>query len=386
METPAIVIPCYQRPGSLRRLLDSLLRADYGERSEVPLVLSLEGEATSEVREVARALNWPHGKKRLIEHRARKGLAQHILSCGDLTEEYGSVIILEDDLLAARPFYRWACEALTFYANEPQVGGISLWSPNRSETAFRGFTPMADGYDNFFAQFPSSWGQAWTRDQWRAFRRWLMSRGEQTATDPRVPPIVRGWPEDSWKKGFCAYQVDRQRYFVFPRISQTALFGELGAHHLGENLRHRPSLALTWATPRLARLDQSEAIYDACLQPLPGTLKAWQPHLRDYDFEVDLNGDKDAAAIKAPYCLTCRAPTDSICSFGAALVPDEMNIIHAIPGNAFGLCPTSQRLPEIPAAERLRRMRAGEMLPFARGLLSLEVRAWFERFGNGSKS
>ena len=59
---PAVVVMAYNRPDSLRRLLESLLRASYPD--EVPLVISIDKSKTDTVRKLAESFDWPFAKKR----------------------------------------------------------------------------------------------------------------------------------------------------------------------------------------------------------------------------------------------------------------------------------------------------------------------------------
>ena len=97
MHHPAIVVVTYNRPDSLMRLLGSLTKARYPVG--VPLIISIDGGDNREkqVVKIAEEFPWPHGKKEVICHEKNLGLRKHILSCGDLTERYDSVIVLEDD-------------------------------------------------------------------------------------------------------------------------------------------------------------------------------------------------------------------------------------------------------------------------------------------------
>jgi len=108
---PAIVVVGYNRPKALERLLRSIHDADYSDYSDISLVISLD-KGPSEVRDIASSFLWRYGPKRLIIHEARLGLRSHILSCGDLSQTYRTVIILEDDLVVSPAFYDYAVQSV----------------------------------------------------------------------------------------------------------------------------------------------------------------------------------------------------------------------------------------------------------------------------------
>lgn len=98
---PAIVVVAYNRPLSVTRLLNSLSKAKYLV-DNITLVISIDFENSDKHREVVKVVNdfeWKHGQKQIIQYEKNIGLKNHIISCGDLTEVYGSIILLEDDLV-----------------------------------------------------------------------------------------------------------------------------------------------------------------------------------------------------------------------------------------------------------------------------------------------
>ena len=131
------------------------------------------------------------------------GLRKHILACGDLSVEYGSVILLEDDLYVSPFFYEYTQQALSFYENDDIIAGISLYRQPYEETTYHPFEPLCDNSDVFFLQFPSSLGQAWTKKQWQLFKEYYDKDPDPSAV--AVPRKILHWPKTSWKKFFCSY-------------------------------------------------------------------------------------------------------------------------------------------------------------------------------------
>ena len=191
-----IVIPCYNRVDSLNRLLVSLEGANYlGE--EVDLIFSIDYSGINNIRYLAESFQWEFGSKKIILHPSNIGLKQNILSCGDLVDEYDAVIVLEDDLYVAKDFYNYAKQAAYYYLNNDNIAGISLFSYKYTEIGFYQFYPFQDNYDTFFIQWPSSWGQLWTKRQWHSFRSWLSLN--KSLEDINIPASVKLWTH-SWKK------------------------------------------------------------------------------------------------------------------------------------------------------------------------------------------
>jgi len=133
---PAIVVPAFARAAALDRLLASLARAHYPDGG-VHLVISLDGGATPDVVACARAFEFPAGTAEVVEREHRLGLREHILWCGDQTERFGSVIVLEDDLLVDPWFYVYAQHALAEYDGEEAIAGIALFAPKYVENKLK---------------------------------------------------------------------------------------------------------------------------------------------------------------------------------------------------------------------------------------------------------
>lgn len=344
--SPAVVVIAFDRARPLARLLRSLGAAHYPPRDAAgqgtPLIISIDHSDAAEVVRLAEEFHWPHGEKEIIRHATRLGLREHVLRCGDLALRHGAVIVLEDDLTVAPGFYDYARQALAFYAGDESIAGLSLY--NYQLHPFAGvpgcdvrFDPLHDGHDNWFGCFASSWGQCWTAAQWSGFRSWLEERPTHAAFSPKLPSCVRNWPASSWKKLFHQYQVESARYFVFPRVALSTNWGDAGTHLRGDTARFQAPLlcgAMRW---RFSRLAESRSIYDAHMEIEPRCLQAVVPALHEFCFDVDLMAVKDAPAVTAPFVLTLRAIAPAVRTFGLALHPPELNVIHDVPGDTLKL-------------------------------------------------
>lgn len=226
-QQPVIVVVAFNRPQALKGLLNSLLAAQY-PIADVPLVIAIDGGGDPAVVAMAEAFQWPHGTKTIKKQPTQLGLKPHILACGRLTQEYGSIILLEDDLEVAEGFYPFAMDALATYGADDLVAGISLYSYATTEIDFSDFNAPSNSLDCYLMQFPSSWGQAWTAGQWQGFETWL---GTNANPDfGKLPPFIQRWGKHSWKKLFALYLVATEKYFVYPKASFTTNKGYAGTH------------------------------------------------------------------------------------------------------------------------------------------------------------
>ena len=333
MHNPAIVIAAYNRPHSLRRLLDSIGKAQFPS-GEIALVISIDKSEVGEVEQLAKAFNWTFGEKRVLAHENHLGLKEHILKCGDLTKEYGSIILLEDDLVVAPPFYDYASKALHYYNGERQVAGISLYSYKMVESCYSPFQAIEDGSDVYFMQVPSSWGQAWTPEQWEGFRLWFKTH-LQINKEEMIPPYVKEWSESSWKKHFFRYLIGEGKYFVYPRASFTSNFGDEGTNATTKGLYQVP-LQMNAKEYQFKTYKESLAIYDAYFEMESRILNKLTNELSGYKYTVDTYGTREFSRFFNGYVLTVRKGMNPEKTYGLTMFPAILNIIYGVKGNELG--------------------------------------------------
>ena len=341
---PAIVVVAYNRPRSLERILYSLSKTQ--KINDVKLIISIDNNEPENlnVKEIAEKYNWPFGKKEVIYRKSRMGLRKHILECGDLSQKYGSVIVLEDDLFVSPYFYDYAVQALEFYENDQHINGISLYRYPYEDMTDLPFIPISDDSDVYFMQFPSSLGQAWSSNHWNNFREWLSK--EPVLESIRISPQALSWPETSWKKYFNAFLVDSDTYFVFPRFSLTTNFNDPGTHkEMLINHKGQVSLLLTDRQYKFIEFSASNTKYDAHFELASDTVKKFCPELGEYDFEMDLYGLKLPDLIDTPYVITSKPSKKKIMGFKRALKPHDLNVLMNLKGEELVLCKKEDLLP-----------------------------------------
>ena len=227
---PAIVVPAFRRSNSLRRLLRSISEALISDTPDV--IISLEGGATPEVIREAERFATEYKNTRILRHEERLGLRNHIIKCADFSLEYGSVIILEDDLMVDPQFYKYSVDAMCYYAQASNIAGFALYSPEYNEFAGLPFRPMYNGFDTYLMRTPCSWGQAWTSTQWTKFRNWYLGADQKIINATKIPFSMKDWPESSWKKYYAAYISANSLDFVYPYRSLATNCGDDGGTHM----------------------------------------------------------------------------------------------------------------------------------------------------------
>ena len=164
METAPIILFTYNRPAHTRRALESLRRNALAAESELFVYSdAARDEADREaVAEVRRIIHDARGFKavHIVERDENQGLARNIIDgVTRVTDQYGRVIVLEDDLVVAPHFLRFMNDALETYKDEPQVGHIQACD----------FTDDPSLPDTFLIKFTGSWGWATWKRAWQHF-------------------------------------------------------------------------------------------------------------------------------------------------------------------------------------------------------------------------
>ena len=364
MYRPAIVAVGYDRPEALKRLLTSIESAVYAEDVRPVLVISIDKSGNDDVVNVARKFEYSHGDKVVIERPERMGLREHVLTCGDLTEEYGSIIVLEDDIFVAPCFYEYACNALDISDEDDRIGAISLYNHLFNVHKRDSFCAIDDGYDNYYLQLASSWGQAYTKKQWSGFRKWYEANKERDLKDPFVPANVSGWSDRSWLKYYIVYLIETGRYCLYPRVSFTTNFGDVGSHAVKPETDLQVPICGSRRHPycNFSLTGSSRAVYDSFFEPVGITedekvcLGALDRINDDNTLLVDLYDTKPVkemiASKRYRYVLSSKSlPYRVVRSFARQMRPVDANVVYEISGNDFHLYDVSKKA-DMPAKER----------------------------------
>ncbi len=324
----AVVIVGYNRPYALQRLFQSIANADYTDWLNISLIISIDFSGNNQCEVLAQNFEWKYGTKKVIAHTENLGLKNHIIQCGSFTDEYDAIILLEDDLFVAPGFYSFSRQAYTFYKDDERIAGIGLYSYPYNEFAYCPFEPIQDSYDNYFLQVPCSWGQMWTKNQWRSFIKYANAT-QRDETDIFLPEAALSWDaSSSWKRSFFKYMVEAGKYFVYPRISLTTNFGDMGQHYDAPVLVWQASLLVGNKRFTFSSLQDSLSIYDPFFE-LDGVA-----HKRitdtDIDISYDLNGIKPLHKIKTKYLVSSKECKNAQKKYASSFYPFENNVLFNI--------------------------------------------------------
>lgn len=243
MALAPIVLFVYNRPWHTRQTLEALAKNELADQSELFIYADGPKENASEeqlkniqeVREIIRENKWCK-EVHIIESGKNKGLADSII-CGvtEIINQFGKVIVLEDDIVTSKGFLKYMNEGLEYYFSDSFVAGISGFKyPSNDKICEVHFLPIA-----------SSWGWATWERQWSStifnsvrLLRSISNQKSESKFDFGYFPFLNILEEqvsgkvNSWAIQFYANIYLQKQCFVFPSVSmvQNIGFGFSGTH------------------------------------------------------------------------------------------------------------------------------------------------------------
>ncbi|GFI22644.1 hypothetical protein IMSAGC011_01420 [Lachnospiraceae bacterium] len=325
-----IVVIGYKNEAGVVRLLNALGKADY-ENEYIPLIISIDKSDDNNVIKEAQNFYWDFGDKHIMTFPKQMGLRNHVLHCGDYLNDYNldAIVVFEDDMMPSRNFFSFVKACTEKYIEIDNIAGISLYTHCINFTTGDRFIPITCDGDNYFFQCPQSRGQVWFKKQWNEFREWYKSQGK-LESEYLIPSAVTSWPDTSWLKYHIKYCIEKNKYFVYPYISYSTCFGDVGEHvKVQNNMLHVPLSNKHSKSFELIEFNGNALKYDAFFEN-QSLYRYCDVHKND--LLVDLYCDHTATNRR--YLLTKKnLPYRVKGSWGGNMIPHELNIVYDIPGN-----------------------------------------------------
>lgn len=188
-------------------------------------------EKIIQVREYIKSID---GFKKITikESPLNKGLATSIIDgVSEVMNLYGSVIVLEDDLITSPNFLKFMNEGLNFYKDNSSIFSISGYSMD---------LPSLKKYDKdyYLGVRASSWGWAtWSRSwididwyikDYKDFKHSFKAKKEFRKGGSDAPRMLANQMSkkiDSWAIRWCYNQFKRNQYTIFPTLSKVVSIG-----------------------------------------------------------------------------------------------------------------------------------------------------------------
>ncbi len=256
MATAPVALFVYNRPEHTRKTLESLMANQLA--SESNLFIFADGakpgasekvlKDVQETRKVIREKKWC-GKVIIFESEVNKGLAQSIIEgVSKIVDEFGKIIVLEDDLLSSPFFLKFMNDALSVYETSTDVACISGYI-----YPVKGNLPAS-----FFIKGADCWGWATWKRAWNIFEkdgskllqqleeRSLISEFDFAGSYPFAKMLKDqiGAKNDSWAIRWYASAFLTNRYCLYPGESLIQNIGIDGSGtHSGDSKKWQVNLS-----------------------------------------------------------------------------------------------------------------------------------------------
>lgn len=162
-----IVLFVYNRPDHTRQTVEALQKNEIASESELFIYsdAAKNENAVAKVNEVREYISSIDGFKNItiIKREKNWGLANSIIDgVTKIVNEYGKIIVLEDDLVTSPYFLKFMNEALEVYEDEKRVWHVSGWN----------YPIETDGLDDVFMwRLMNCWGWATWADRWQYYEK-----------------------------------------------------------------------------------------------------------------------------------------------------------------------------------------------------------------------
>lgn len=299
------------------------------------IYFSLDGGASSEVKEYVSSLVWELGSKKLIQHELNLGVDQHTLKVLKMMDEIGDALIIEDDVRLSPYAFNYIASCVDVLDQE-QVKGLSLYRYTFKEEDHFPFELLPNDEFLYYQQRSSSNSCFYKAKDIREYLQFVAEE-DIDYTDFSLPKNVMSWSSEIWEKSFYCYLIYTNGFLAFPRYSLATDYGEFGVHMKKEINRYIHHSPLYLSDDFNSKpLEATKNCYDAFYEILPSKLKdVLDPEF--IDVTIDIYGAKDLEKIHTKYVLSSKPSTKPIKSWGRVLKPELSNLLFNEAGSHFSL-------------------------------------------------
>ena len=180
LRTPVMVV-AFNRPAMLKETLSNLSRCENLGDREIHLYVDGPRNVADEskIRAVVDvAMKWGRDLRIKIRNANLGGVPNMIAAVSEMLEQYGRVIIIEDDILVSQSFLTFMDDALSRYENNPKIWAINGYVDPKMTM------PRQYKKDYFLAPRHSAWGWGTWKDRWAAvdfeIKDWTTMRSDES--------------------------------------------------------------------------------------------------------------------------------------------------------------------------------------------------------------
>ena len=238
-----IIVFAWRRADSLKRLMDSLKKADYMDY-QIKLQFHIDFKPTEEVEKYTEKFEWPFGEKTILLRTKSFGLERMVTKSWQARNDKEFVFFFEDDIEVNSKYFQFALEIMKkkpeIINKDSDFVGIALTTPKYDEVNLNHsiWTPETNGNQLILLQQPCSWGALYFPWKWRKFLSYYRSRRQRTnkvVDDIKVIPKSCVWDwKKSWKKYLMEMMVIEGYLMIYPSLPRQESFSvhhqEIGEH------------------------------------------------------------------------------------------------------------------------------------------------------------
>jgi len=271
-----VVIFVYNRYHQAKLCIESLSKNSIAQDSDVYIFSdgkkdSDKTDKVNQVRDYIDSLVGNNVFKNLHIEKSdhNKGLAESVIyGVNCIIEQYGNIIVLEDDLVTSTDFLQYMNDALTFYENNNKIWSISGYTYD-----FK--IPNYHNHDIFLAYRACSWGWATWKNRWKVTDWEVKDFNELITKKTMQKQFLRGgydtvrtlkdWVDgnnDSWAIRWCYTQSKLDMLTVYPiqsRVSNIG-FGKDGTHYSKEEPKFHTDLEHGCKKCKFENIEMDEVI------------------------------------------------------------------------------------------------------------------------------
>ena len=162
-----IILFVYNRPEHVKKTISALQKNELADQSDLFIYsdgprCEEDGPFIHEVRNFLSRIDG-FGSVNVIERKNNWGLGRNIIDgVTKVVNQYGRIIVLEDDILTSRFFLRYMNTALDKYSFESRVMSVSGYTPPFQKKGLP---------ETFFMSWPDCWGWGTWKRAWDKFER-----------------------------------------------------------------------------------------------------------------------------------------------------------------------------------------------------------------------
>lgn len=218
-----LIVFCWKRKASLKRLVDSLIKADYsGHFPE--LQFHIEFDPSEEVKAYVNNLKWPHGNKKLFLRQESFGLEKMVMTSWNATKDSEFAFFFEDDIEVQPQYFKYTLKAMERddISKNDSVIGVALNTPRYDEVNLKHSIWLPEiviGKQDrlFLFQQPCSWGALYFPWKWREYLKFYSKRNLGLELDIVPQSCIFKW-QRSWKKYLMELMVLEGYVMLYPSL------------------------------------------------------------------------------------------------------------------------------------------------------------------------